>query len=159
MNPQPADTRIGQVLDDRYQITREIAVGGMGTVYEAKHIKLGRTVAIKILHPDMAANAEAVARFINEARVVGTLGHPNIVASTDFGELPGKVPYLVLEYLSGRTLAGMLGTTLLTVLMFWGCSRFVFPLDAFLLPLSVVGLAGLAARCRDALVRSPPGPR
>jgi serine/threonine-protein kinase len=53
----------------------------------------------------MAGDPEVVARFLNEARAVGTFGHPNIVASTDFGELPGHVPYLVLEYLEGRTLS------------------------------------------------------
>src|SRR5262249_30796296 len=57
------------------------------------------------LHKDLAGDPDAVGRFLNEARAVGTFGHPNIVASTDFGELPGHVPYLVLEYLEGRTLS------------------------------------------------------
>jgi TonB family protein len=96
---------VGQLLDGRYQILREIAVGGMSTVYEATHVKIGRTVAIKVLNRDMADDAEVVARFLNEARAVGTFGHPHIVASTDYGELPGHVPYLVLEYLQGHTLS------------------------------------------------------
>jgi serine/threonine-protein kinase len=96
---------VGQLLDGRYKIVREIASGGMSVVYEATHVKIGRTVAIKVLHRDMAGDPEVVARFLNEARAVGTFGHPNIVASTDFGELPGHVPYLVLEYLEGRTLS------------------------------------------------------
>jgi serine/threonine-protein kinase len=96
---------VGQLLDGRYKLVREIASGGMSTVYEALHVKIGRTVAIKVLQRDLAGDPEVVARFLNEARAVGTLGHPNIVASTDFGELPGHVPYLVLEYLQGHTLA------------------------------------------------------
>ena len=76
----------------------------MSVVYEAKHVHIGRRVAIKVLHREMAGDAEVVARFLNEARAVGTFGHPNIVASTDFGELQGHVPYLVLEYLEGQTL-------------------------------------------------------
>jgi eukaryotic-like serine/threonine-protein kinase len=96
---------VGQLLDGRYEIVREIASGGMSAVYEATHVKIGRTVAIKVLHRDMAGDPEVVARFLNEARAVGTFGHPNIVASTDFGELAGHVPYLVLEYLEGHTLS------------------------------------------------------
>lgn len=101
---------VGQLLDGRYQIVREIAVGGMSTVYEAIHVKIGRIVAIKVLHRDMAGDPELVGRFLNEARAVGTFGHPNIVASTDFGELPGHIPYLVLEYLQGRTLSDDIAT-------------------------------------------------
>jgi serine/threonine protein kinase len=104
------DPLVGQLLDGRYQIVREIAVGGMSTVYEAIHVKIGRVVAIKVLHRDMAGDPELVGRFLNEARAVGTFGHPNIVASTDFGELPGHVPYLVLEYLRGRTLSDDIAT-------------------------------------------------
>jgi TonB family protein len=96
---------VGQLLDGRYKLVREIASGGMSVVYEAIHVKIGRIVAIKVLHRDMAGDPEVVGRFLNEARAVGTFGHPNIVASTDFGELPGHVPYLVLEYLNGHTLA------------------------------------------------------
>jgi len=96
---------VGQLLDGRYKIVREIASGGMSIVYEAIHVRIGRVVAIKVLHRDMASDPEVVGRFLNEARAVGTFGHPNIVASTDFGELPGHVPYLVLEYLEGHTLA------------------------------------------------------
>jgi len=107
--PEPAppseSSLIDALLDGRYHVVREIAVGGMSAVYEAIHVKIGRPVAIKVLHRNLASDPDVVARFINEARAVGTFGHPNIVASTDFGELPGGVPYLVLEYLNGRTLA------------------------------------------------------
>ena len=59
----------------------------------------------------MAGDSEVVGRFLNEARAMGTIGHPNIVACTDFGELPGNLPYLVLEYLEGRTLGEEIATT------------------------------------------------
>ncbi len=101
--PSKIDNLVGQVIDGRYRITRQIAVGGMGVVYEAKHVKIGRSVAVKVLHREMAGDSEVVGRFLNEARAMGTIGHPNIVACTDFGELPGNLPYLVLEYLEGRT--------------------------------------------------------
>ena len=104
------DPLIGQVIDGRYRVSRQIAVGGMGVVYEAKHAKIGRSVAIKVLHREMAGDSEVVGRFLNEARAMGTIGHPNIVACTDFGELPGSLPYLVLEYLEGRTLGEEIAT-------------------------------------------------
>jgi len=102
--PSKIDNLVGQVIDGRYRISRQIAVGGMGVVYEAKHVKIGRSVAVKVLHREMAGDSEVVGRFLNEARAMGTIGHPNIVACTDFGELPGNLPYLVLEYLEGSTL-------------------------------------------------------
>ena len=110
-NDPKHDPLIGQIIDGRYRISRQIAVGGMGVVYEAKHAKIGRSVAIKVLHREMAGDSEVVGRFLNEARAMGTIGHPNIVACTDFGELPGSLPYLVLEYLEGRTLGEEIATT------------------------------------------------
>jgi len=104
------DSLVGQLIDGRYLVSREIAVGGMGVVYEAKHVKIGRSVAIKVLHREMAGDTEVVGRFLNEARAMGTIGHPNIVACTDFGELPGHLPYLVLEYLDGRNLGDEIAT-------------------------------------------------
>jgi len=109
--PTKIDNLVGQVIDGRYRISRQIAVGGMGVVYEAKHAKIGRSVAVKVLHREMAGDSEVVGRFLNEARAMGTIGHPNIVACTDFGELPGNLPYLVLEYLEGRTLGEEIATT------------------------------------------------
>ncbi len=109
--PSKLDNLVGQVIDGRYRISRQIAVGGMGVVYEAKHAKIGRSVAVKVLHREMAGDSEVVGRFLNEARAMGTIGHPNIVACTDFGELPGNLPYLVLEYLEGRTLGEEIATT------------------------------------------------
>ena len=76
----------------------------MGTVFLAEHALIKRRVAIKILHPDLATDADVVERFMNEARAAGTLGHPNIVESTDMGFTHDHVPYIVFEYLEGTLL-------------------------------------------------------
>jgi serine/threonine protein kinase len=113
-----ADPLIGQVVDGRYEVTAVIGEGGMGTVYEVRHATLGRRFALKVLRRDIA-DAEHTARFIQEAKAAAAIGHPNIVAVSDFGELavggtgPGAkhappVPYFVMEYLSGISLAQLL---------------------------------------------------
>jgi hypothetical protein len=99
------DPLLGSVLDDRYRIIRRLGTGGMATVYLAEHMFIGRKVAIKVLHPQLAADENFVRRFLNEGRAAGTLGHPNIIASTDMGTTPLGQPYLVLEYLEGKDLA------------------------------------------------------
>lgn len=101
----------GAVIDGRYQIVREIGRGGMSTVYLAEHTLIGRRVAVKVLHAEVARSAESVARFMAEARTVGTLGHPNVVASTDMGHLLDGRPYLILELLEGLTLTEELSRT------------------------------------------------
>jgi serine/threonine-protein kinase len=101
----------GTVIDGRYQILHEIGRGGMSTVYLAEHTLIGRRVAIKVLHAEVARSAESVARFMAEARTVGTLGHPNVVASTDMGHLLDGRPYLILELLEGLTLTEELSRT------------------------------------------------
>jgi tRNA A-37 threonylcarbamoyl transferase component Bud32 len=76
----------------------------MGTVFLAEHALIKRRVAIKVLHPELATNADVIERFMNEARAAGTLGHPNIVESTDMGFAHDRVPYIVFEYLEGALL-------------------------------------------------------
>jgi serine/threonine protein kinase len=95
----------GRVLGDRYRVTGVIAEGAMGVVYEAEHLALGKRVALKVLHPRHAQDREAISRLRHEARVAGTLGHPNICAIYDMGRLDDGSPYLVLERLHGETLA------------------------------------------------------
>jgi serine/threonine-protein kinase len=95
----------GRVIGDRYGVTSVIGEGGMGVVYEAEHLAMGKRVAVKVLHPEKAQNREAVSRLRHEARVAGTLGHPNICAIYDMGRLDDGSPYLVMERLHGETLA------------------------------------------------------
>jgi serine/threonine protein kinase len=98
---------IGQVVAGRYGLVRLLGDGGMGAVYKAEDNILRRFVAIKLLHPAAAANPAAVERFLREAQSAASIGHPNIIEILDFGESEGK-PYLVMEYLRGRSLAEML---------------------------------------------------
>src|SRR5690606_5233825 len=84
----------GTVVGGRYRIVREIARGGLGRVYEARHVELERTVAVKILLEEVARNAEAIKRFQREAQTASQIGHPNIVDVHDFGRTEQGYPYL-----------------------------------------------------------------
>jgi eukaryotic-like serine/threonine-protein kinase len=99
---QPGDT-----LAKKYLLESPIGEGAMGEVWRAMHLELNRPVAIKILHPNLAARADARARFVREARVAATLEHPNAVRVLDFGEGPAGL-YLVMELLLGSTLRARL---------------------------------------------------
>lgn len=92
------------MLDGRYRIDAVIGSGGMGRVYRGEHTGIGRAVAIKVLHHDLNRNREASARFQREAIASGRLDHPNIVNIYDFGVLPDRACYLVMELLEGETL-------------------------------------------------------
>jgi eukaryotic-like serine/threonine-protein kinase len=87
-----------------YELGDRIGTGGMGTVFRATHVLLGRTVAIKIISPEVLSDPEAVLRFVHETRAVGALDHPNIVRATDAGCENG-VHFLVTEYIEGEDLA------------------------------------------------------
>lgn len=95
---------VDDVVDGRYRVIQQIADGGMGTVFLAEHVLIKRRVALKVLHRELAADTEMVQRFMNEALAAGTLGHPNIVESTDMGFTPSGIPYIVFEYLEGALL-------------------------------------------------------
>src|SRR4030095_15610786 len=93
-----------ELLDGKYQIQQLLGQGGMGAVYRATHIGTKRTVAVKVIHPQLSTNPEFVARFRREAEVAGRLRHPNVVDVTDFGFAQTDrcpAPYLVMEYLEG----------------------------------------------------------
>ncbi len=96
-------TRAGSVLAGRYELRALLGRGGMGEVYETADLRLDRTVAVKVLRPELTADRRFVARFHREARTAARLAHPGIVAVFDFGE-EGGVIYLVLEHVTGRTL-------------------------------------------------------
>jgi serine/threonine-protein kinase len=99
------DALIGRTLPGGYVILELIGVGGMGRVYRAEQTNLGRTVAVKIVHPHLVGEENAVARFITEARAASRLNHPNSVAVIDFGKTNDGQLYLVMEYLRGMDLA------------------------------------------------------
>uniref|UniRef100_A0AAU2JPQ0 non-specific serine/threonine protein kinase n=1 Tax=Streptomyces sp. NBC_00049 TaxID=2903617 RepID=A0AAU2JPQ0_9ACTN len=101
------DPLVGRVLDGRYRIDARIAAGGMATVYRAVDTRLDRVLALKVMHPALAADAAFVDRFIREAKSVARLAHPNVVAVFDQGT-DGPYVFLAMEYVSGCTLRDVL---------------------------------------------------
>src|SRR5215471_4064306 len=99
-----ADPEIGQVIDGRYKILATLGVGGMGAVYRAEHVGMGKQVAIKLLHPHVNARRDAGSRFRREAYAGGRIDHPNCVQVSDFGEREDGSFYLVMELLVGDSL-------------------------------------------------------
>ncbi|MGV9845885.1 Stk1 family PASTA domain-containing Ser/Thr kinase [Streptomyces fungicidicus] len=101
------DPLVGQVLDGRYRVEARIAVGGMATVYRAVDTRLDRVLALKVMHPSLAADRSFVERFIREAKSVARLAHPNVVQVFDQGT-EGTYVYLAMEYIAGCTLRDVL---------------------------------------------------
>lgn len=111
------DPLLGKILGGRYRVESVLGEGGMGTVYRVAHVALDRHFALKILRRDVAQDPELCARFLREAKAAAAIGHPNIVAVSDFGELEPaelgvsgstRVPYFVMELLRGESLARLL---------------------------------------------------
>ncbi|MBK3632658.1 Stk1 family PASTA domain-containing Ser/Thr kinase [Streptomyces asoensis] len=101
------DPLVGQLLDGRYRVEARIAVGGMATVYRAVDTRLDRVLALKVMHPALAADGAFVERFIREAKSVARLAHPNVVQVFDQGT-DGSYVYLAMEYIAGCTLRDVL---------------------------------------------------
>jgi serine/threonine-protein kinase len=100
-----ADPFVGKVLGETYEIARLVGEGGMGRVYEARHLRLkDRRFAIKVLHPEFARHADVVARFQREAETASSIGHPNVIDVFDVHKTVDGVPYLVGEFLDGEEL-------------------------------------------------------
>ena len=96
-------------MSGTYEIVRRIGAGGMGAVYEARHLRLQhRRVAIKVLLRDLAGDAEAFARFRREAEIGARLGHPHIINVTDWDQLPDGSPFMVMDFLHGEDLSSRL---------------------------------------------------
>jgi serine/threonine-protein kinase len=98
------DRLVGQVLAGKYRIDDKIDEGGMGCVYRATHVLMEKVVAVKVLHPALAADDKIVQRFTREAKAASRISHPHAINVTDFGESENGIVYLVMEYLRGRTL-------------------------------------------------------
>ena len=101
------DPLLGRLLDGRYEIAGRIAAGGMAVVYSAFDTRLDRAVAVKVMHPALAADEDFVARFVREAKAAAKLSSPHVVSVTDQGQ-DGDVIFLVMELVEGRTLREVL---------------------------------------------------
>ena len=104
----PVDPLIGLTLDEKYRIEQRLGVGGMGTVYRARHVLIDRAVAVKVLNTRLVEDEASRIRFQREAKAAGRLQHLNAVAVTDFGETVEGYVYIVMELLEGRTLREIL---------------------------------------------------
>ncbi|MBS1994525.1 MAG: protein kinase, partial [Cyanobacteria bacterium SZAS LIN-3] len=108
LTPIKQDSLIGTVLGGRYEIEERIGGGAMGEVYKAKHRLMKRQVAIKMMHPQTISGASALKRFQKEAEMASALNHPNILTVHDFGVSDDGSPYLVMNYLEGKSLTDII---------------------------------------------------
>ena len=104
----PTPSHAGQVLDGKYRLDALLAEGGMGAVYRATHVMLGKTVAIKLIRSAIVASPEIVRRFQREARAATALNHPNIVSVYDLGQTPDGTLYIAMEYIDGPSLKALI---------------------------------------------------
>jgi serine/threonine-protein kinase len=104
---ESADPLVGQVIADRYQIISTLGEGGMGRVYLAEHVRMGRKCAVKVISPALARTPAAVARFNREAANASQINHPSVVQVYDFGEGPNQTLYLAMEYVEGETMSAL----------------------------------------------------
>ena len=105
---EPAKTGLGRVIAGRYRIESLLGSGGTGVVYQASHVDLPRTIAIKVLHPHYRTDPHLMASFRTEARAASLLDHPNVAVVHDFGEEPDGLVYIVMEYIGGENLQAVL---------------------------------------------------
>ena len=98
---------IGAIVADRYHILKKLGEGGMGQVYLAEHVKMGRKSALKVMHPGMKSDVDAVSRFNREAANASRIAHPNVAAVYDFGETPDGIIYLAMEFIDGPPLTAI----------------------------------------------------
>ncbi len=104
----PTKDLVGQVLADRYHIMKKLGEGGMGQVYLAEHVKMGRRSAIKVMNPSLVHDPEAVARFNREAANASRISDSHVCAIYDFGETPDGLIYLAMEFVEGEPLTDLL---------------------------------------------------
>ncbi len=105
-----SDKIIGQVLANRYEIESRLGEGAMGAVYRARHVKVGRAFAVKVLHPHLF-EPKVVLRFEREAELAGRLRHPNVIGVVDVGEVDG-MRYMVMDFAEGRDLGQVMNDSM-----------------------------------------------
>ena len=95
---------VGSVIADRYHVLKKLGEGGMGQVYLAEHVRMGRKSAVKVMNPGMVHDADAISRFNREAANASRITHPNVAAIYDFGETSDGLIYLAMEFVEGEPL-------------------------------------------------------
>src|ERR1019366_5493671 len=105
---RPAGVREGEILAGKFRVERVLGQGGMGVVVAAYHLQLDEKVALKFLLPEALGNAEAVARFVREARAAVKIKSEHVARVSDVGTLESGAPYIVMEYLDGEDLSAWL---------------------------------------------------
>ena len=103
----PADPLLGQLIAERFRIEERLGAGGMGTVYRAEQLAVGRAVVLKFLHARLSRDADLSERFQREALAVSQLSSPNTIVLYDFGTAEDGRLYMAMEFLEGRTLADL----------------------------------------------------
>src|SRR5262245_7600386 len=106
--PEPSGELAGRVLGEQFRLEYLLGRGGMGEVYCAEQLELGRRVVLKLLNTSGWSNTELEQRFRREARVLAQLNHPNSVQLYAFGRSPDGIAYLAMEYVQGRTLSKLI---------------------------------------------------
>jgi serine/threonine-protein kinase len=99
---------VGSIVADRYHVLRKLGEGGMGQVYLAEHVKMGRKSALKVMNPAMVKDADAISRFNREAANASHINHPNVADVYDFGETSDGVIYLAMEFVDGPPLTKLI---------------------------------------------------
>jgi serine/threonine protein kinase len=99
---------VGSIIADRYHVLKKLGEGGMGTVYLAEHVKMGRKSAVKVMNPGMVNDADAISRFNREAANASRINHPNVAAVYDFGETSEGLIYLAMEFVEGPALTNVI---------------------------------------------------
>ncbi|NUO65001.1 MAG: protein kinase [Gemmatimonadaceae bacterium] len=99
---------VGSVIADRYHVSKKLGEGGMGQVYLAEHVRMGRKSAVKVMNPGMVHDADAISRFNREAANASRINHPNVAAIYDFGETADGLIYLAMEFVEGEPLTDII---------------------------------------------------
>jgi hypothetical protein len=103
-----ANDLVGAVIAERYHVLKKLGEGGMGQVYLAEHVKMGRKSAVKVMNPGMVQNIDAISRFNREAANASRINHPNVAGIYDFGETADGLIYLAMEFVEGQPLTDII---------------------------------------------------
>ncbi len=99
---------LGTIVADRYHVLKKLGEGGMGQVYLVEHVKMGRKSALKVMHPGMGKDVDAISRFNREAANASRISHPNVASVYDFGETTDGIIYLAMEFVDGPPLTSII---------------------------------------------------